>query len=240
MLSSELAELAGVSVRTLRHYHKIGLLPEPPRSSAGYRHYDVAHVVRLLRITRMTSLGIPLSALPEVLDDPAAAEVMLDELDRRTTAELDRLTARRASIDALRRAGSPPDLDPELSPYRSEPTGGMSPDHIRFEHELLVLLGHALSEAAPSRIASIFGMSDQERVAGEELTGRFFALQDGASDRDVLTLIEDFTVYLRPMMSRLADMTTINSQFTELMERLSETTLNAAQLRVLRRVDQRL
>lgn len=39
MRSGELAELAGVSVRTLRHYHRIGLLPEPPRTSAGYRTY---------------------------------------------------------------------------------------------------------------------------------------------------------------------------------------------------------
>ena len=35
MLSSELAELAGVTVRTLRHYHQIGLLPEPPRTAGG-------------------------------------------------------------------------------------------------------------------------------------------------------------------------------------------------------------
>jgi DNA-binding transcriptional MerR regulator len=69
MLSGELAELAGVTVRTLRHYHQIGVLPEPPRSAGGYRHYDVRHVVRLLRITRMTALGVPLAALPEVLDD---------------------------------------------------------------------------------------------------------------------------------------------------------------------------
>ncbi|MEV4016841.1 MerR family DNA-binding transcriptional regulator [Nonomuraea angiospora] len=38
MLSSELAELAGVTVRTLRHYHQIGLLPEPRRASGGYRN----------------------------------------------------------------------------------------------------------------------------------------------------------------------------------------------------------
>src|SRR5688500_19694620 len=98
MLSGELAELAGVTVRTLRHYHQIGVLPEPPRSAGGYRHYDVRHVVRLLRITRMTALGVPLAALPEVLDDPQATGRLLDELDQQAVAEIDRLTGRRASI----------------------------------------------------------------------------------------------------------------------------------------------
>ena len=41
MRSGELAALAGVTVRTLRHYHQIGLLPEPERGGNGYRDYDV-------------------------------------------------------------------------------------------------------------------------------------------------------------------------------------------------------
>ncbi|GAB2496111.1 DNA-binding transcriptional MerR regulator [Nocardiopsis aegyptia] len=65
MLSSELAELAGVTVRTLRHYHQIGLLPEPPRWTGGYRRYDAGDLVRLLRITRLTALGVRLSVLPD-------------------------------------------------------------------------------------------------------------------------------------------------------------------------------
>lgn len=109
--------LAGVTIRTLRLYHQIGLLPEPPRSTDGYRRYDVGHLVRLLRITRMTALGLPLSALPAVLDDQAAAEELLDELDRRAAADIERLTARRAAIAALRSSGAPPDLSPELSPW---------------------------------------------------------------------------------------------------------------------------
>lgn len=124
MLSSELAELAGVTVRTLRHYHQIGLLPEPPRSIGGYRRYDVSDLVRLLRITRSTALGVPLSALPAVLDDPAAVEELLDELDRQAAAEIERLNARRADIAALRSSGSPPDLPPELSVLRSAPEAG--------------------------------------------------------------------------------------------------------------------
>lgn len=50
MKSSELARMAGVSVRTLRHYHAIGLLPEPPRGENGYRDYEPTHLLRLLSL----------------------------------------------------------------------------------------------------------------------------------------------------------------------------------------------
>lgn len=46
---SQLAAYAGVTVRAVRHYHQIGLLPEPGRDRSGYRTYDGA-VVRLIRI----------------------------------------------------------------------------------------------------------------------------------------------------------------------------------------------
>ncbi|MFJ2758094.1 hypothetical protein ACIO3S_21025 [Nocardioides sp. NPDC087217] len=46
------------------------------------------------------------------MDDPAAAEELLDELDRRVAADIEWLTARRADIAALRHGGAPPDLPP--------------------------------------------------------------------------------------------------------------------------------
>ncbi|MEV6154726.1 MerR family DNA-binding transcriptional regulator [Nonomuraea sp. NPDC052129] len=155
MLSSELAELAGVTVRTLRHYHQIGLLPEPRRASGGYREYDVGHLVRLLRITRMTALGVQLSVLPAVLDHPAAAEELLDELDRRAAADIERLTARRADIAALRHSGAPPDLPPELSAWRSDPAAGLPADMARYEHEQLVLVGHLIDTGGPADLAAL-------------------------------------------------------------------------------------
>ncbi|WP_270479843.1 MerR family DNA-binding transcriptional regulator [Collinsella tanakaei] len=50
MKSNELAKLAGVTVRTLRHYHAIGLLDEPPRQANGYRDYRPEDLLRVLRI----------------------------------------------------------------------------------------------------------------------------------------------------------------------------------------------
>ena len=65
---SRLAAYAGVTVRAVRHYHQIGLLPEPERSRSGYRTYDAAAVVRLIRIRTLAEAGVPLARVQELLD----------------------------------------------------------------------------------------------------------------------------------------------------------------------------
>jgi len=45
MRIGELAAIAGVTTRTVRHYHRIGLLPEPERQSNGYREYSLRDAV---------------------------------------------------------------------------------------------------------------------------------------------------------------------------------------------------
>ncbi|MFC4015428.1 MerR family transcriptional regulator [Nonomuraea purpurea] len=240
MLSGELAELAGVTVRTLRHYHQIGLLPEPPRSAGGYRHYDVGHLVRLLRITRMTALGLPLSALPAVLDDPAAAEELLDELDRQAAAEIERLVARRASIAALRRSGAPPDLPPELSAWRSAPASEMPADMARYEHEQLILLAHLLGKDGPAGFAALFGEANDGMAASAPLTARFYALAPDTPDEEVASLIDELVAHIEPVMAPLARLFPLDAQASALMDELNEQTLRPVQRRVLLRVQQRL
>lgn len=68
MRSKELADLAGVTVRTLRHYHQMGLLPEPPRADNGYRAYGALDLARVLRIKRLASLGMSLRQVRRALD----------------------------------------------------------------------------------------------------------------------------------------------------------------------------
>lgn len=241
MLSSELAELAGVTVRTLRHYHQIGLLPEPPRSSGGYRRYNVSDLVRLLRITRLTALGVPLSALSAVLDDPAAAEELLDELDRQAAAEIERLNARRANIAALRSSGSPPDLPPELSVLRSSPEAGVPEAMARHEHEQLVLLGHLLGEDGSTGLAALLGGVDREMIERlEPLTARFYTLGPDTPDDEVASFIDDWVNGLEPLSARLAGSPTPDPKVSALLDELNEQALKPVQHRVLRRILQRL
>ncbi|APU15610.1 MerR family transcriptional regulator [Actinoalloteichus fjordicus] len=237
MLSSELAELAGVTVRTLRHYHQIGLLAEPPRSAGGYRRYDVGHLVRLLRITRLTALGVPLSALPPVLDDPGAAEQLLEEFDRQAAAEIERFTARRASIAVLRRTGSPPDLPPELAAFRSAPEPAVPATMARYEHEQLLLVGHLLGEAGHAELIALLS-AGTATVA--PLTARFYALDSDTPDDEVAALIDDLVAHLEPMVARLTALPAIDRRASALVDELGEHNLRPVQHRVLRRVEQRL
>ena len=64
---SQLARYAGVTVRAVRHYHAKGLLPEPGRDHSGYRRYDAAAVVELVKIRTLADAGIPLSRVRGLL-----------------------------------------------------------------------------------------------------------------------------------------------------------------------------
>ncbi|MFL6073124.1 MAG: MerR family transcriptional regulator [Mycobacteriales bacterium] len=66
------AELAGVTVRTLHHYDRIGLLSPRGRSTAGYRQYGEADLERLQQILYYRELGFSLEEIAAILDDPHA------------------------------------------------------------------------------------------------------------------------------------------------------------------------
>lgn len=63
-----LAEAAGVGRQTIRFYERRGLIPDPPRSPAGYRQYPEATVGRLRFIRRAQELGFTLAEIGELLD----------------------------------------------------------------------------------------------------------------------------------------------------------------------------
>jgi DNA-binding transcriptional MerR regulator len=68
---SRLAEMAGVSVRTLHHYDEIGLLRPAARSAAGYRLYGERDLLRLQQILFFRELDFALDDIRRILDDPA-------------------------------------------------------------------------------------------------------------------------------------------------------------------------
>ncbi len=65
LLISELAAQAGVAPSTVRYYERIGLIPAPARSAAGYRSYTPEAARRLTFIARSKRLGL---SLDEVAD----------------------------------------------------------------------------------------------------------------------------------------------------------------------------
>lgn len=65
--ATEFAELAGVTVRALHHYDRLGLLKPARRSAAGYRLYSEADLPRLEQIVVLKFLGLPLAEIRELL-----------------------------------------------------------------------------------------------------------------------------------------------------------------------------
>jgi len=114
---SQLASYAGVTVRAVRHYHAKGLLPEPRRDHSGYRRYDAAAVVELIRIRTLAEAGVPLARVKELLaagqGEFAAA---VDEIDRRLRAEIRERQRHRQRIAQLA-AGESLALPPEAVAY---------------------------------------------------------------------------------------------------------------------------
>lgn len=66
----QVAELAGVSVRTLHYYDEIGLLVPTRVGDNGYRYYDDATLLRLQQILLYREIGLELTRIKDVLDQP--------------------------------------------------------------------------------------------------------------------------------------------------------------------------
>lgn len=62
-----LAQSAGVNLETIRYYERIGLMPEPSRTSGGHRSYAPEHVQRLRFIRRARELGFGLDAIRRLI-----------------------------------------------------------------------------------------------------------------------------------------------------------------------------
>ncbi|RJT96621.1 MerR family transcriptional regulator [Arthrobacter frigidicola] len=97
----EIADLAGTTVNTVRHYHQVGLLERPERTSNGYKQYQVRHLVRLLKIRRLRDLGVPLDQIDEVAVDGDSSSEALRAIDSDLRVSVERLQRARAEIQAI-------------------------------------------------------------------------------------------------------------------------------------------
>ncbi|GIF26648.1 DNA-binding transcriptional MerR regulator [Actinoplanes tereljensis] len=107
MRIKELAELTGATVRTIRHYHQIGLLPVPPTRD-GVRDYGLVHVARMVRIRWLALAGVPLATIgamaeSTVLTDLRSGVEALDEQLRELQTQRDRM---QRLIEAVERDGN--------------------------------------------------------------------------------------------------------------------------------------
>jgi DNA-binding transcriptional MerR regulator len=119
MRVAELASVVGLSADTVRYYERVGLLPPPARTPAGYRAYDPGAVDRLRFIRGAQRLGLRLKDIRELLavrDTGVCACEPAEQLLRRRLAELDaemaRLAVLRVQMAAMADAIPGPDCPP--------------------------------------------------------------------------------------------------------------------------------
>ncbi|MEV5442169.1 MerR family transcriptional regulator [Streptomyces sp. NPDC052644] len=186
MRIGEIARLAGVSTRAVRHYHRVGLLPEPPRLANGYREYALRDAVLLVRVRRLTELGLSLDEVRDVLADDAGRELVevLEELDADLARQEADVRARRERLAALlaqARDGLLPaegPVSPELAALFADMArvsaglGRPEPRMAALDRELLALMDSSFTDEDGTRMVAAM----RDAIATPEAMARAYDL----------------------------------------------------------------
>jgi DNA-binding transcriptional MerR regulator len=198
----EVARIAGTTTRAIRHYHHVGLLPEPERRGNGYREYAVRDLVQLLRVRRFVELGLSLDEIRDVLASPGTElPEVLDELDQELGRQERAIRERRKVLAAMREThADEPTLTADLAAVVRE-LAAIVPHHPGLERERDHL--QLLVSLAPERardVAEFYRvlLSDQETTTRMvELGQRIGALPDDTSDAELEALAQGLVEVFR-------------------------------------------
>jgi DNA-binding transcriptional MerR regulator len=174
---SQLAAYAGVTVRAVRHYHQIGLLPEPERDHSGYRTYDAAAVVRLIRIHTLADAGVPLARVQELLDaSPEEFAGGVQEIDKDLRADIRRLQGTRKRLARLA-AGEHLALPQSVVDYLDRLRGlGVEERYIELERDAWIMV----AAQGPHLIDSVIAKKHEELDDPDMV--KLYSLLSGALD----------------------------------------------------------
>ena len=102
MKIGELAGMASVNPKTIRYYESIGVLPEPARTSSGYRDYDASFLDKLTFIRSAQSLGVTLDEIREILLFSERGEAPCSYVRGVLTSQLEGIGRRISELELLR------------------------------------------------------------------------------------------------------------------------------------------
>lgn len=191
----DLASTAGTTPRAVRHYHSLGLLDEPARRSNGYREYDVQAVLRLVRIRRLTELGLSLPEVRDALsgdDGRDLAEILtelVEDLGRQETALREQRHRLIALLSRKRDLTLPSAVAEILTDVRRQVSDEQL---VQQEGDLLELLEATMPAEQFTQIAAQYrsALADPQRVArGVAAARRFQALATAAADDAEVTAV---------------------------------------------------
>jgi len=203
MRSKDIAELAGVTPRALRHYHQIGLLPEPPRDRNGYRHYGVPDLIRLLRIKSLAATGVALSDMPSFLKKirGASANDLLAALDQQLLGQINRLQQQRQLVARLRSDPNTPVTGLDLDQPFKTLTDGRSESSTEAWREQLTLFSHLLSREDLAKLCAIYQRMAHESAEFLALGRKFDALGPDSDEQDISALAKEYADHFEDIFS---------------------------------------
>ena len=103
LLRADLARRTGCNLETIRYYEKIGMMPDPPRTTSGYRVYDKGHVSRLRFILRARELGFSIEETRGLLALMDCGTQTCAEVKQRTERHLADVRAKIADLRRIER-----------------------------------------------------------------------------------------------------------------------------------------
>jgi DNA-binding transcriptional MerR regulator len=229
----EIAELAGTSLRAVRHYHDIGLLEEPERHANGYKRYGVAHLVRVLRIKRLTDLGFSLQQVSAMGDTDDHPEQALSTLDAELAATIDRLQRVRVELSSIRRQAVLSDLPPEIA------SAAAGADLSDTERSFVVVLSRVLGPEGLGAYAEML-----QKLPPNPNAAEFYDLAADADERTRQGVAERLVPYARLLRAEHPELSTLNDDAPHGARFVEQTVgeamndlYNPAQLDVVRRTE---
>jgi len=137
----QLADYAGVTIKTVRHYHQRGLLAEPPRDASGYRRYTAGDAIELVKVRTLAEAGVPLSRIKELLTaEPDQFAAAISEIDHDLVRRAEVLIRTRQRIAQLR-GGDRLFVSAEVADFLDRLHQlGVSPLTVDMERDLWILI----------------------------------------------------------------------------------------------------
>lgn len=216
MRISEIAAAAGTTPRAVRHYHRLGLLPEPDRPGNGYRDYGMAELTRLMRIRWLADNGLPLGAVAAVFatehgasdteDLRADLAALHDEIAQRITQltrKQEGVARMLSAVDAGRRLTALPDEVADA--FDRARAQADEPERAALDQERDILEVFALSGDTPAEMFTWFthALADPAARAGYRRLLRGWDRLHGRPVARSAELIEEMAQQIAGQLRRL-------------------------------------
>ncbi|UFJ40338.1 MerR family transcriptional regulator [Brevibacillus humidisoli] len=227
MRVKEVADLVGISVRTLHHYDEIGLLTPEKTTESGYRIYSDQDLETLQQILFFRELGFPLKEIKEIVNSPS--------FDRREALELQRnmLLEKRSQLDKMIATIDKTirHMKGEIQMTNEEKFEGFDFRHNPYEQEARERWG---DEAVDKTNAKIKNMSQAEQEAmGSQMNAIYQKLaslrHDSPESAEAQAAIKEWYVFLNTMgcysleaFKGLGQMYVDDERFTKNIDRFGE------------------